>query len=479
MEEAEKLVTDDEVVRAWLAAKTENPLLEKAAFAEAIGRTAKAVERIVRSTLGRETQIISAYIADEIRKAAEGLGIEPVDMTWYQFKHHIDMNWGSNNAGIKVHHITQVGGYARIRDAHFPPARTTRAQVEKFKLGTYAKHNRKSASVFAEQQVYAETMEGLADRLFAGMAKARGVPPKAGKAINRAVTCVLSDLHFGSDTRREETGVLDYGKVEESRRLAKIAREVIGYKPQYRANTKLNVLILGDIIQGILHNRRDAADQAEQEARALHLLIQFVTAVAAHYGEIDIYCVTGNHDRNKHLHDERATSKKYDSHATFIYYSMMRACEGLKNVRFHIPKTPYVTYECLGNRFFATHGDTVLNPGNPGKAIPIGSLENQTNRINESLGAKQRFGAFIVGHVHVGSLTHLTNGAVMLTNGPLCPADNFAVSIGIPKTNCGQWLFESVEGYAVGDARFLQVDAETDADESLGDIIAPWSSFET
>ncbi len=477
MSEQEKLITDDEIIRAWLGQKTQNPLLEKAAFAEDIGRPVKTVEKILKPVLGKETEIVSRYIADEIGKAAEALGVEPVDMTWYQFQKHIDLHWGKNNAGIKPHHITASGGYNRIRDAYFPPARTTRQQVEKFKMATYAQHNRKTASVFAEQRVYAETMEGLAEQLFKGMATSRGVPPKMGKDVDRAVTVVLSDLHFGSDTTAEETGALNYGKVEEARRLAKIAREVITYKPQYRNRTKLNVLLLGDIIEGILHSKRDAADQAEQEARAFRLLLQFVTAVAAAYGEIDIYCVTGNHDRNKDIHNQRATSKKHDSHATFMYYSLSQACVGLKNVKWHIPKTPYVAYECLGSRFFATHGDTVLSPGNPGKAIPIGSLENQTNRFNATLGAQKRFSAFIVGHVHVGSMTHLNNGAVMLTNGALCPANNFAVSIGIPETNCGQWLFETVAGYPVGDARFLQVGADTDADETLEKIIAPWQGF--
>jgi hypothetical protein len=474
----EKLITDDEVIRAWLGAKTQNPLLEKSAFAEDIGRPVKTVEKILKPVLSKETEILSRYIANEIGKAAEARGVEPVDMTWYEFKKHIDLTWGRNNAGIKVYHITQAGGYNRIRDAYFPATKTTRQQVEKFKMATYAAHNRKSASIFAEQRVYADSMEELAERLFKGMATSRGAPPKV-KEVERAVTVVLSDLHFGSDIGAEETGVLTYGKTEEARRLAKIAREVATYKPQYRENTSLNVLLIGDIIQGHLHNIRDSADHAEQEARALRLLIQFITYVASHYGEVNVYCATGNHGRNKNLHKERATSKKYDSHETFIYYSLKQACDaaGLQHVKFHIPKTPFVAYTCLGHRFFATHGDTVLNPGNPGKAIPIGSLENQTNRINASLSDAEEYAAFIVGHVHVGSMTHLGNGAVMLTNGPLVPPDPFCVSISLPEANCGQWLFETVPGYPVGDARFLQVDAETDKDESLEKIIAPWQGF--
>lgn len=477
MAEKQAKLTDDEIIRAWLGRKQQDPLLEKAAFAEEIGRPVKAVEQVLRPVLGRETEIVSRYIAEEIGKAAEGQGIEPIDMTWYQFKKHIDLHWGENNAGIKAHHITQAGGYNRIRDAHFPVGKPTRVQVEKLKMATYAAHNRKVASVFAEQQIYAENLEGLAASVFKGMATSRGAPPKMTKDVERAVTVVLSDLHFGSDIGAEETGVQSYGKTEEARRLAKIAREVATYKPQYRSKTKLNVLLLGDIIQGHLHNVRDAADHAEQEARALRLLIQFITYVAAHYGEVDVYCATGNHGRNKNLHRERATSKKYDSHETFIYYSVMQACSNLKHVKFHIPKTPFVTFSCLGHRFFATHGDTVLNPGNPGKAIPIGSLENQTNRLNSVLPDAEKYAAFIVGHVHVGSLTHLQNGGVMLTNGPLVPPDPFCISIGIPEANCGQWLFETVAGYPVGDARFLQVDKDTDADATLEKIIAPWQGF--
>lgn len=127
-EDQPKLATDDEVVQAWLAAKARNPTLERAAFAEEIGRPLKTVERILKPVFNQEQQLLSKYIATEIGKAAEAMNIEPWDMTWYQFKHHIDIIWGSNKAGIKSHHITQCGGYNRIRDAHFPPAQTTRQQ---------------------------------------------------------------------------------------------------------------------------------------------------------------------------------------------------------------------------------------------------------------------------------------------------------------------------------------------------------------
>ncbi len=468
----------DEILRSWLAAKQDEPLLSRRDFATRNNIGLRTLEKALAGTPAHltETTILSKYISIEMEKCCEILGIIPADLVWHQFKKHIDFMWGTNNAGIKPHHITQVGGFNKIRDSFFPKT-ATQVAVERNRLGQIAGYNRKLGTMFAEQAFVTETLEQFADRVFSGMAKARGVPPKP-KNILRAVTVILSDTHFGSDTLLEETGVLAYGKLEESRRLAKIAKEVVSYKPQYRDQTTLEVLLLGDMIEGILHNMRDGADLAEQCARAIRLLIQFITYVAAAYPHVNVRCATGNHGRDKYLHHGRATSKKYDSNEMVIYYAIKSACSSLINVEFFLPKTPYISYEVLGHRFYATHGDTNLNPGNPGTAIPIKSLENQTNKINAALSDNQEYACFIVGHVHVGSITYLNNGAVMITNGALPPPGPFAVSLSIMESASGQFLFETVEGYPVGDTRFLRVDSETDVDESLDEIIAPFVSFE-
>ena len=85
---------------------------------------------------------------------------------------------------------------------------------------------------------------------------------------------------------------------------------------------------------------------------------------------------------------------------------------------------------------------------------------------------------FIVGHVHVASTTHLSNGATMLTNGAMVPVDEYAVSIGMMESSCGQYLFESVEDHIFGDSRFIKVSEEQDKDASLDTIISPWDSFD-
>src|SRR5690606_13018167 len=135
------------------------------------------------------------------------------------------------------------------------------------------------------------------------------------------------------------------------------------------------------------------------------------------------------------------------------YVSLMFACSNLKNVSFHIPKTPYCKVPVMGHKVFTTHGDTVLKPGYPGCAIQIGSLEQQINKINASLPDADEYALFAVGHVHVPSITFLNNGKVMITNGCMVPVDQFSVSIGEMESQCGQWIWESTSKHPVGDQR--------------------------
>jgi hypothetical protein len=64
----------------------------------------------------------------------------------------------------------------------------------------------------------------------------------------------------------------------------------------------------------------------------------------------------------------------------------------------------------------------------------------------------------------------------MITNGALVPPDAFSLSIGSPDNTCGQYMFESVEGHAIGDQRFIVVDS-ADNDSKYNDIIKPFSGL--
>lgn len=258
-----------------------------------------------------------------------------------------------------------------------------------------------------------------------------------------------------------------YGSTEERRRLAAVAREIIEYKEHYRDHTELVIHLAGDLIQGKLHDIASAAPMAEQVTRAIYLLGSFIRRGVEHFPKVTVYCTPGNHGRIKDRHAQRAVEQKWDSFENIIYEALRLMFLNENTVTFHIPKTPFYEYSLFGMRGFITHGDTVLNPGYPGKAINVAKLESQILKLIAARGDYRLVG---VGHVHVPSVTHLPS-TVLITNGCLIPPDAFATSIGLHSTACVQQLWETVPGYMFGDHRMLNVNASTDKDASLDRVI--------
>lgn len=369
--------------------------------------------------------------------------------------------------------LRKLGSLSSIKNAHFPyeDKDVKTIKQNKDKASYIAKLEKQLADKLLNDDKVLEIFKELSIPKFKEFKKT------SNKKINRALSLVLSDLHFGSDIHKEETGGLDFGRVEEARRIARITKEVIEYKPQYRNETELNVLLLGDLIQNQLHDQRDGAPMAEQICRAIHLLSQTLMHFSNNFPKVNVYVNSGNHGRNTTRHHSRAVNQKWDSLESVLCFALKNAFKDVKNINFEIPLTPYVTYSVFGKKIFASHGDSVLKPGYPGKGISTGSLENQINKINATLKDDDEYSVFIVGHVHTCSTTHLSNGAVMITNGALVPSDEFAVSIGLLENTCGQMLFESVPGYPVGDMRFIKVSQEDDENKELDKIIQKFTGL--
>jgi hypothetical protein len=396
-----------------------------------------------------------------VEAVAEGSGLDPADVTRRDLDGLVS-DWVFKRAG----------GLELVKRAYFPVKEKDLAGIYKAKL-VAKKNNSKEQQLSEDLSLAEHIVDALKDM---PEIKVKPYSQKAKKKVSRHVNVVLSDLHIGSDISKEETGGLDFGVVEESRRLARITKEVIDYKPQYRKETELNVFLLGDILQNSLHDPRDGAPLAEQFARSVHLLSQSLSQLAANFPKVTVYCATGNHGRNTGRHHTRAVNQKWDSIETMVYVALQKIMKPL-GVKFIIPKTPYTVCEIFGQKMFLTHGDTVLKPGYPGKSIQTRSLEEQVNRFNANLKDHEEYQVLLVGHVHVGSVTHLANGAVMITNGAMVPSDEFATSIGLMENNCGQMMFETVPGYPVGDVRFIKVSEKDDKNSELDKIIKPYSGL--
>lgn len=340
-------------------------------------------------------------------------------------------------------------------------------------------NNRRTTIAMARERVFLDELKGVLGDVFkGGVAVPSGYAKKTVDTApkKRILNIALSDLHYHSLLDPRELP-FEYGPLEEARRTAKIVEEVCEYKPQYREETELFAHIFGDIIQGDLHDPRDAATITDQFSATVYLLTQAVVQWSHAFKRVTIRCVPGNHGRNKRRHPQRATTQKWDSFENMIYFALKMAVATLPNVKVIIPYTPYYIYQAFDQQGFVTHGDTVIDAGFPSSTIDIKKVRNQINELNASQKKESDF--FLIGHVHCGSCTEIPSGPVFMTNGCLIPPDGYAVSRGILKQKCGQQLWESVQGHICGDRRFLNVDENTDKDTHLDRIIKPYTGFAT
>jgi hypothetical protein len=346
--------------------------------------------------------------------------------------------------------------------------------------GDIARRNRSVATVLGREQLFLEQLRTALQDVFEEKLASPVVKAVRGSTkvkTLRILNLISSDTHYGSNLDPREVGH-KYGPTEEARRTAHIMRQVAGYKRDHRDVTELYWHILGDMIQGQLHDMRDGAPLAEQVAACIRILIQAMRYLAVEFPRgVTIFCTPGNHGRNTARHRERATNQKWDSIETMIYVALKEAAAFLPNVKVVLDYQPEYYWNAFGSVGLGTHGDTVIQPGYPGKSINVEGISRQVDKINNARVMKQEtpLSMVIVGHVHTGSMTHLPGGTIAITNGCLIPPDAYAKSIGIFETACGQWMWESVPGHPVGDARFITVNSVVDQDKSLDAIIKPFT----
>lgn len=336
--------------------------------------------------------------------------------------------------------------------------------------------NRVVALAVTRERVFLDQFEEICQNYLGGSAQPKGYALKkpSSKPCPRILNLMLSDLHFGAALDPSEV-LKRFDATVEARRMAWIALQAAEYKRDHRQETELHVHLMGDIIQGQLHDMRDGEPQAQQVLAAMQYLGQTIAFLSEHFPKVIVRCTPGNHGRNRVRHQDRAVLQKWDAIETGVYGGARAWTNALKNVTWHIPKTPFFTLDYWGKHAFFTHGDTVIDAGYPNKSINVKSLQAQIDHMNGQVDSSNRYHVVGVGHVHTASVTHLANGAVLITNGCLIPSDAYALSIGIFNVVCGQWLWESVPGHPIGDQRYITIDPKTvDENKALEAIVSPY-----
>jgi len=339
-----------------------------------------------------------------------------------------------------------------------------------------AKGNRQTVDYLAKHEFALERMEQISKR-FATRTWVPQYKGKVGKRVERKLNLVLSDLHYGSDLDPKLV-TFPYFATQESRRTAAICAQVADYKRQYRAETELEIHLIGDIIQGKLHDVQNAACLTQQYDRALHCLIYGIEFLATEFRKVTVRTSVGNHGRDIARHPQKAMQDKFDSNEFRIYRALKYRFERVPNIVMETSTRGYYMYEQFGMKGVMTHGDTIFNPGYPGKMVDVQRLSAQINAFKLAHPENREVELFGMGHVHTAMDVRLS-GATVITNGCMVPTDEYAQSIGIYNTPCSQQLWETVPGHMFGDHRRLDIGQKEDEDESLSKIIPVWKDLES
>lgn len=421
----------------------------------------------------KKPETLGTRFYKSVVSVAEELGAEP---RYVSKADYFDAIPAHNT--ISEWEVRKLGGFSKLMNLYFPPDRNVVIDsaskiVRQHRNKLDAHYGRE---IFLKDEFLSVLKEVLEKNPVPLHPRVISVKSHNTKA-ERSLVVHVSDTHFGCNTSKGELNNLnEFNWTIAARRTAWLIDQAVTYKPQYRDQTELVLLINGDIIAGMIHDQEWAVDLlTTQFSGALSIFSQAITFAARHFKKVRVICTPGNHGRAMHkTSKDRASVHKWDSYENMLYVGLREITKGYPNIEFTIPEAPYAIVDVQGHLFLVTHGDTVLNVGNPGRNLNMKSINEQINKINAQLAVGgKKFAAIICGHVHVCTVQETDSGTMLLINGTLSGLDAYAQSLGIFSTNATQTLFEVTPGYAVGDIRLIRLRG-ADKLARLDTIIAPF-----
>jgi hypothetical protein len=418
-----------------------------------------------------ETNKFNALFVKELKRVAKELGIPEADVSKAQFF--------SGTDAVSEWELRKLGGFNGLKKMFFLPEDNLEVKYGSKLIAQHVGKIEKSygQALFFEKELVNSVKEALKTNPILLHPPVKF--PKRAEKHKRTIVAAISDTHFGSNISKEElNGINYYSWTVASRRMALYFEQIANYKPDHRKDTDLVIQLNGDIIAGQIHNQEWFVDLlTTQFAGTVYLLSQGISYLAQHFSKITVVCTPGNHGRNVGKADKgRATTQKWDSYENMIYIALREImAQKHNNVSFSIPEAPFIVYKVQGHNVMQTHGDTVINVGNPGNSLNMNSISNQISRVNASdlLKHSEKVAVVSVGHVHVPTIQILENGCMIVINGCLSGTDPFAQSIGIHSNLPTQLMYEATAEHAVGDIRMIQVKG-ADKEERFDKIIKPF-----
>lgn len=295
-------------------------------------------------------------------------------------------------------------------------------------------------------------------------------PRKKNSVTQRILNLLLTDLHAGANMPADENPI-PYNVTAFNRRLASVVVQACDYKPQYRDETELNMYWAGDGMEGnLLHGTQFDQDptpvQLVAYARAMYSAVAYASL---HFKRVNVWVLGGNHGRDKLLHPGRALASRKFNFERAVGLLVADRCAHLPNVNFTVPTAALAVVPLFDKKAIVLHGDAEAKLKAPSASGGHQAWQGAIDKFNAEKLWTDRCDALLAGHFHDPAVMYFDTG-VGICNGPLIPPGGYARAGGY-RGPCGQFLFESVPGFVVGDLRYIRVGVEQDRDASLADII--------
>jgi predicted phosphodiesterase len=291
-----------------------------------------------------------------------------------------------------------------------------------------AKENRILTDYLTKREDLMDEIKGVVSRINKVKINKAKKSSVKGKR-NMTLELLFSDVHYGKLIKSIENNQVDASVIRQ--RVSKITKVVLDEVQRESKSFNIHKIIIamiGDIIENAHFHGQESRKSSEfssskQTAVAIESmfedLIKPIAIATAPLGiEVEIPCVTGNHDRPE---DHKSYNDPGEENLTYIIYKtleIMCVQAGFKHVKFKIALGLYLQTEIYGNTVVYEHGDELKNLNRDTIQNLMSKRGNQINKVVDY---------YRVGHWH--EYTVYARGR-MIVNGSVPGQDNYAENKG-------------------------------------------------
>lgn len=246
-----------------------------------------------------------------------------------------------------------------------------------------------------------------------------------GQVIDETLVLLLSDNHADQVvTPGEVDGLEEYDFPISVRRHEVLVEELLKWTQNSLSNfrfKKLMIFGLGDYTSGEIHghaNRSYFGESFTNDLAIAQLFGQMFRELAAHFEEVEIVTIIGNHGRltEKIEFTKEAVAANHD---TLIMKIASIYCQNINNIKFDFPSGLSTIKEVEGWNFFLHHGH-----GKKGGSKVWAQAEKKAGTIVPLHKGKVHY--FCSGHFHSQGEAPANGGARMLANGAFLSCDPYS-----------------------------------------------------